>query len=457
MHRNKTFPLILYLAALLLCLNSCNKNSYIGTSSKCSVITSIEQKDILPPPTENLEVDIFLDATLSMQGFTETDSFSYYQQTIPLLESSAINSLKGEKIFYKFGNKSEVLNNRDFLQAQKPGFYTDKNFNTKTLIENVIENANPNNLTIIVTDLFQNNADVNQLSEKIKSKYISNNSAIGIMGIKSQFNGKVYDVGSNNYSFQYKNLDETKLRPFYLLAFGSYSNIEKYFNALEQDGIKGFPVKQRVILSSYLTQKPASYANAEVEDKKNINELSGTIVKNEQNLNNFGEFSVRKETEPAEIHLLLPFQKLPDIVNLSGELEQEINSFVCTINESADVNTQNKSSFAPQSSVNNAVNIEEKNITPEGIKLKIKVMPEKLESGEVNAFQIILRPQQASLPNWVDEWNMTDSDINPWIKNPEQFDGTKTYNLKHFLQTLWTTTQNVHKPKVAEFYLYIKP
>ena len=218
-------------------LTGCKKN----TAGKCSVISAIETKDTLLPPTENLQVDIYLDATLSMKGFTETDSFSYYQQTIPLLESSVINTLRGEKVFYKFGNKSEVLKDRDFLQSQKPAFYADANFNTKTLIENVLENANPQNLTIVVTDLFQDNADVNQLSEKIKSKFITANLAVGILGIKSQFNGTVYDVGSNNYSFPYKTGDEATYRPFYILAFGSHSNIARYFDALEQDGIKKFP------------------------------------------------------------------------------------------------------------------------------------------------------------------------------------------------------------------------
>lgn len=427
------------------------------SSGKCSVFSTADIKDILAPPTENLQVDIYIDATLSMKGFTEIDSFSYYQQIIPLLESSVINTLKGEKVFYKFGNKSEVLTDRNFLQSQKPAFYADAKFNTKTLIENVLENANPQNLTIVVTDLFQDNADVNQLSDKIKSKFITANLAVGILGIKSQFNGKIYDVGSNNYSFPYKTSDEASFRPFYILAFGSHSNIARYFDALEQDGIKNFPAKQRVILSNNLGEKPASYFGADVTDKKNINELSGTIIKNEQNLNDFGEFRIRDAAKPATIELTLPFRQLPGTVNLSEQLEPEINSMVCTKSESADANAKNTSSFVQQSAVATALDVDAKVTKPEGIVLKINIAPEKLDGNEVNAFRIILRPKQSSLPDWIDEWNMTDSEISVWNKNPAQFDGTKTYNLKHFLQTLWTTTQNVHKPKVADFYLYIKP
>jgi len=436
---------------------ACNK--FTGNSSnKCPVISeSANAAASLPPATENLQVDIYLDATLSMKGFTETDTFSYYQQTIPLLESSVINTLKGEKFFYKFGSKTEILNDRSFLQAQKPTFYADASFNTKTFIEGVLENANPQNLTIIVTDLFQDNADVNQLSEKIKPKFINNSLAIGILGIKSQFNGNVYDVGTNNYSFPYKTSDDASFRPFYILAFGSHSNIARYFDALEQDGIKNFPAKQRIILSRYLSDKPSSFQGGEVVDKKNINELNAVIVSNEQNLTNFGEFRIRKEREPAVIEAKLPFQQLSGIVNFSEQLEPEVESMICSQAGSSDSGAGNTRSFTSYPSAAGAIVVNAQLNKPEGINLKIDVAPEKLEGSEVNAFHLILRPKQTSLPGWIDEWNMTDSEIEMWKRNPAEFNGTKTYNLKHFLQTLWTTTLNVHKPKAADFYLYIKP
>lgn len=437
------------------CKTITEKFSGQSSTGRCSVISTVESKDILSPPTENLQVDVYLDATLSMKGFTESDSFSYYQQTIPLLESSVINTLKGEKVFYKFGNKAEVIKDRDFLISQKPEFYADADFNTKTLIENVLENSNPQNLTIIVTDLFQNNADVNQLSEKIKSKFINANLAVGIFGIKSQFSGTVYDVGSGNYTFPYKTADEATYRPFYILAFGSYSNIARYFDALEQDGIKNFPVKERVILSGNLAEKPSSYAGADLVDKKNVNELSGTIIKNEQNLTDFGEFRIRDAAKPAVIEVRLPFRQLPATVNISEQLEPQIETLLCSPGQSPEAG--NTRSFTAQPSAVETLVFEEKAVKSGGIHLKINVASEKLEKDEVTAFHIILRPKQSTLPEWIERWNMTDSEISAWSKNATGFDGTKTYNLKHFLQTLWTTTQNVHKPKVADFYLYIKP
>lgn len=428
-----------------------------GPSGKCPVITAEKSVLTYAPPSQNLRVDVYLDATLSMKGFTEADSFSFYQQTIPLLESSIINTLKGEKAFYKFGNKSEELKGRDYLLAQKPAFYADANFNTRTLIENVLENASPQSLTVVVTDLFQDNADVNQLSDKIKSKFITANLAVGVLGIKSQFKGTVYDVGADNYSFPYQTAHEATFRPFYVLAFGSHANIDRYFDALVEDGVKNFPVKQRLILSGSLTDKPASYAGADVIDKKNINELSGTIIINDQNLNDFGEFRVRDGARPASIEVQLPFKPLPGTVDISARLEPETTSLLCAAAQATGSDAgEGARSFVPHGTAE-ALEIDAKIMKPDGINLKINISPDKLEQSDVNAFRLILRPEQSALPAWVGDWNMTDSDVSSWRKNPKQFDGTRTYNLQRFLQTVWATTENTHKPVVADLYLYIKP
>lgn len=429
-----------------------------GSSSKCPVVTPEKPALTFAPPSQNLRVDIYLDATLSMKGFTDTDSFSFYQQTIPLLESSIINTLKGERAFYKFGNRTEELKGRDYLLAQKPAFYADVNFNTKTLIENVLENASPQNLTVVVTDLFQNNADVNQLSDKIKSKFINANLAVGILGLKSQFKGMVYDVGADNYSFPYQTADEATFRPFYILAFGSHANIARYFDALEADGVKNFPIKERLVISGSLTEKPASYAGVDVIDKKNINELSGTIVKNEENLNDFGEFRIRDDTKPSSVEVQLPFKQLPGTVVISPELEPEVTALLCVAVQPSDSNTGGGSRlFVQRIGDAGALNIDARIMKTDGINLKIAIAPDKLEKKDVNAFHLILRPRQSSLPAWVGNWNMSDSEISSWKKNPKQFGGSRTYNLQHFLQTVWTTTENMSKPVVADLYLYIKP
>lgn len=444
------FRLQLLILCILLTLNSMG----CGSSNKCSVIDQVH--DNFPAPTSNLQVDIFLDATLSMKGFTGTESFSHYQQIIPLLESSVINNLKGRKAFYKFGSRAEPLPEREFLQAQKPVFYTDPDVNTRTLIENVLEDADNGHLTIIVSDLFQDNADVNQLTEKIKSKFIEKNLAVGVLGIKSGFNGQIYDVGSNNYSFTYSTDGEDTYRPFYILAFGSHASIVAYFDALEQSGVKKFPVKERIIFSKYLTEKPASYLGGEIKDKKNANELRGTIVKNEKNLTDFAEFRIRDGKKPATIEMQLPFSRLSNTVDFKGQLAVEVESLVCGPVQQGNSDTAKASRFILSEKVANSIKIDGQLIGSDKIGLKLNINSSELGMNTINAFKVTIRPAQATLPAWIDVWDMTDPEIESWHKNPSEFDGTKTYNLKHFIQSLWITTKTIHDPKVGELFLYVK-
>lgn len=127
-------------------------------------------------------------------------------------------------MFHKFGTTVAELPGRDYLQAQHQAFYLDSHLNRETLIQNVIDQISTDRMTIIVTDLFQTDVDVNLLTREIKQKFITNGLAVGILGIKSEFNGEVYDVGPNNYTFHYEsdNTSPATFRPFYVLAFGNH-------------------------------------------------------------------------------------------------------------------------------------------------------------------------------------------------------------------------------------------
>ncbi len=424
--------------------------------NKCVPVVHSDSNYLLPSPSADVAADIYLDATLSMQGFTATETFSYYQQTIPLLESAIIKTWKNGKVnFNKFGDKIENLPDRKFLEANKPAFYSDQNLNRKTYIENVINIADTSHLNIIVTDLFQDNADINPLIEKIKTKFIGKGLAVGVLAVKSQFNGKIYDVGANNYTFVYKTSDSPTFRPFYIVALGSHADIAVYFETLESSGFKDFPVKEQIIFSQFLTSKPSNFYNSETIDIKNMNDVSGVLLKDGKGAAEYKELKVVNKGKPSNFAANLPFKQLPKTIDIGTQLETEIKSWVCRKPENS--NSSAAVSFVENSGVKDALNISAAITKPETIEFKLTVSPEKFESDEVNCFQIILRPKEYSLPKWIDEWNMTDAQIDLWHKSPATFEGAKTYNLKRFLQDLWGTAQKSHSPKVADFYCYIKP
>src|ERR1700755_3170807 len=116
----------------------------------------IDPNNIYPTVSDNLHADIYLDATLSMKGFIVSGTSTYYQQTIPLLESAVERGWPGGSVtFNKFGTRISPLEGRSYLNAGKHTFYTDQEVNLRTYIEGVIDSANTDNLTLIVTDLFQ--------------------------------------------------------------------------------------------------------------------------------------------------------------------------------------------------------------------------------------------------------------------------------------------------------------
>ena len=98
----------------------------------------------------------------------------------------------------------------------------------------------PNKLNILVTDLFQTNQDLDSLIRSIKNKGMGEGKAIAVIGMKSQFNGKIFDVGKNMSSLDYQTTgDEDSYRPFYVLVMGNENDtrvfVKSYQNSLPKN------------------------------------------------------------------------------------------------------------------------------------------------------------------------------------------------------------------------------
>jgi hypothetical protein len=88
------------------------------------------------------------------------------------------------------------------------------------------DQARKSNLAIIITDLEQDKGDVNRIVQKLATYIQRPNAAIGIIGIKSTFNGTVYNI--DNSSFRH-----SKERPFYLLAIGDEAEVASLIDKLK--------------------------------------------------------------------------------------------------------------------------------------------------------------------------------------------------------------------------------
>src|SRR5204862_5922712 len=80
----------------------------------------------------------------------------------------------------------------------------------------------------------------------------------------------------------------------------------------------------------------------------------------------------------------------------------------------------------------------------QSLQFEAEVRPKALPGPGNYCYRIIFRPSTYSLSSWVTEWDLTLSQINATRTNQQQFDGSRTYNLKSFLDTLWGATQEKH-------------
>jgi len=424
---------------------------WIGTKSKCSPPPSYNTAEQYSSPSKRLKVHIYLDGTESMKGFIVAGKSSRYQQILPLLESAVLRGWKDANVvFSKFGTSITELPERSYLKAQSTEFYADPNINKKTFIQEVIKQAHPDNLTIIITDLFQQDADVNQITEGVKAKYINGNLAVGVLGCKSEFKGKIFDVGPKAYTFEYDSYDDAKrFRPFYVLALGKHSDISNYFDYVLKDG-SFLSEPQPLIFSRHFAEKLVSFNGATITEISKMAEVENLIPIDVKD-NRVKQFSIKNSSDVnGSFSIPLDFKALPYTIPIKPqELKPEISVFKCGTEQNPNADQNNEAEAV------RGLNIKA-NLNESKIDLKADVVPTNLPDIGIYGFQIILRPSNYQMPDWVINWNMDGGKVEEWRTSPNDFNGATTYNLKPFLTNLWENTLQIHNPKVAELYCYIK-
>lgn len=177
--------------------------------------------------SDSVDVAVYLDGTFSMGGYVNYPSTTIYVDALKGIERTITSNWKQEKIQYvKFGDSLQNLSREQFLQANNLDFYQEKD----TSLQTVVDAMDTNKLNILVTDLFQTNQDIDSLIISLKKACFADSShAMALIGVKSQFNGKIYDVGKNSLSFTYASKDDVETyRPFYLLVLGKEADVRAF-------------------------------------------------------------------------------------------------------------------------------------------------------------------------------------------------------------------------------------
>jgi hypothetical protein len=214
---------------LISVITSCNRqNTAIGMregetkgdkqSLPCQLANSIDKKST---DNSNVSGSIFVDASGSMAGYVNSSGSDY---------ASVINSLDSifdpqQTKYFSFDSTAKSINRDTFFDsARQPSFYKGKDSKIDVALDS--EQGRKSNLLVVVTDLEQDKGDVNRIVQKLATYIQKPNSAIGLIGIKSNFNGTVYNL--NNSAFSY-----SKERPFYLLAIGNEAEVTKLIGKIK--------------------------------------------------------------------------------------------------------------------------------------------------------------------------------------------------------------------------------
>lgn len=403
---------------------------------KPAIVWDCFDKDIVSaktPRPENITVNIYLDATLSMQGFVSNVS-SVYNKFLDGIESSiAAGWRKAEIRFYKFGTKIKEIDRKGFKAAESRAFYAKPGIFEKTNIDSVIEKMDRTQINVVITDLFQDERDVNSIMLNIKENCFAKGISVGILGIKSDFDGMVFDAKVPPYPYKSTIGKVETYRPFYVMIFGDQANIEHFFDKLKANPV----VKEEnfILISRYIINR----YDVNLKKHPSFREIT---LRNRGDHNQFN-FILRAERGTEGIMIAdISFDR-----NTRTPIFQD-NRLTLSAYRKAVVSGQKE---APKDAIPTQ-DLTLKEVKRNGNKLSATLSLKLSDTEEgTYSYLVYLHPSLIDgflVPQWVKDF----SSDNPTA----QKDANKTLNLEKFVSSLIRVNAAVSQPKVAKFYINVE-
>lgn len=403
----------------------------------------------IPPPPEMVYttdvpdkeiIDVYFDASVSMAGYTTLEANNIYRELPD--ELASIGGSMGEINFYRFGENIYPIGGIDYREYNSPSVYTE----LSNSIKNVVAQANPEHLTIILSDLFETDTAWSAVAQNVKDKYFTNRKSVAVIGMKNPFNGRIYDVGLNKQAFDYNSGNDTsKYRPFYMMVMGPEVLVNDFLRrTMEQNWGHEF---RHVKLSSILMAEPRSIYNTESievnniysDDSLNLPENSKAVQYSLNSMDDEILFTHRFVYEMDPLGCEMDMSKvIPNIVLYSLNIPEEDSEMptweVCDVSKVS-------ASIIPVEGMENTYDA------------TVRFMPrDVMKAGTVNYININIAPTYDGfiLPNWIKEWNMP----NMVTGDPSQFSGSKTVNLMRTVGSLKDSVLKAGKPSIVNMEIY---
>ncbi|MCR5834177.1 MAG: hypothetical protein K6G55_05975 [Selenomonadaceae bacterium] len=382
---------------------------------------------------EKVDTDIYFDATVSMKGYTTLAADNVYV-TLPDLLGDLCGSM-GTAKFYGFGEMIHPLEGRSYRQFTSPEVYTE----AITAVANVIDAADTNHLSIIVTDLFESDSDWSNVTQKLRDKFFANKLAVAVIGIKNPFHGEIFDVGFSAAKFLYNSADNpNRYRPFYLLVMGRDDVVKNFLRQFNTRQILPNDTGY-LLLSENLTETAADFSNFTLEEQENF------YFDEALNLDKrVREFGIDDFNSPASF--IFSWKYEPPLGACPLDLSQ-VDTFVETF-------SANGEEWTPVPETDLTVKLMKIDKRPENLFVKVALTPLKsLNEGKLNFIRVKVMPTALGyqLPAWVELWSVNvDGAIG-------KFDGSKTVNLTRILSSLKDSVFMASRPSLMNINFLVKP
>ncbi|WP_298737807.1 hypothetical protein [uncultured Chitinophaga sp.] len=386
-------------------------------------------KEVVGPPpqkTARIDLDVYLDATSSMEGFAVNDA-SIYSQFLDQLEASALSAWKNtDARYYKFGESIRPVSRTEFLSAKNnPAFYHEKGIFTKTYIDSVVKRTDTSRLSVLVTDLFQDEGDVNAMVEKLKQKCFANGITVGIIGIRSAFDGKVFDVQGFPSGYTLKSSE----RPLYAIVFGNLYNTELLFESLKS---KPFIKEEQFLIISRYINRSFNVSLSKTRD--------ATSLTNKKSLNPHSFNFIMREGKDGRLNLLVKLDRNTRCADFSAP-----NLKIVAYKKSV-TDPKNK---VIDSVLTNDISIE--SIRRSGDSLTAVLTLKNNGTKGYYSYEVLLKPDELNglvAPAWVKDFS-TDRPV------PGTPSASKTYNFDKLCSTLLVANAAISPSYIAKFYINI--
>jgi hypothetical protein len=441
----------LSLAIVTLLMTAC-----VPTQIKATCGSSNADADA--PNDKSVAINLYVDGTPSMRGYVSQPE-SRYSQTLETLLSvlqddptaldGSIRKQSREVQYFRLGRnattgKTEQKISRDETRAASlPQFYgggTQPNLAVSQIDAAIQTPDEGNELTVIVTDLYQEKEDAGKIANAMQMylKQTQKSGAVGVLGIRSEFNGTVYTEGqSGASSFEYNSQGKPD-RPFYILFIGNLEDVHYYVDSLIKRLDFGKEIEADLFSPFRLYKTPAQLVRKTQKDLTSEERKWVSAPEQGMKYNRL----VISLPDPTVQPLILRTKRDPiqmefqaTIAPISRVLISDDKAFELTITPMTAPSGSSREFQVDQSNPNlqQALNLSNWKVKDNQISFTAEIQPEKLRSG-IYFFEATTKLDATGdplpTPAWWAEWNSP----------PTSQQGTKTHDLKLFMSDLRART-----------------